>query len=205
MKRIISKSQLSLDNSVIDVEVKNLAIKKASLSSPIKGIITHVPTSPTGSYPNTDDYFEIIDPETEYVSAMVSQQDVIKLKVGQTAKITLDAYRETPFDATISYISYQPVDTVNNKYEVRLTYTRQSEKYNYHLGMTGEIQVTLSQKDNALVIPRQYITSENGKRYVNLFNNQTVEKREINTGIENYQDIEIVSGLNIGDTLSLPQ
>ena len=205
MKRIIDKSQLSLDNSVLDVEVKNLAIKKASLSSPIKGIITHIPSSPTGSYPSSDDYFEVVDPETEYISAMVSQQDVIKLKVGQTAKITLDAYREDPFDATISYISYQPIDTVNNKYEVRLTYTRQPEKYNYHLGMTGEIQVTLSQKDNALIIPRQYIISENGKRYVNLINNQVPEKKEISTGIENYQDIEIISGLQVGDTLSLPQ
>jgi hypothetical protein len=91
MKLLVDKAQLSLDDSVIDVDLKNMAIKKSYLSSPIKGIVTKAPTSQTGSYPNADDYFEIVDPVTEYIFAMVGQQDVIKLKVGQKAKITLDS------------------------------------------------------------------------------------------------------------------
>lgn len=201
MKRIINKSQLSLNNSVIDVELKDMAIKKTYLSSPIKGIITTAPTSQTGAYPIATDYFEIVNPETEYISALVGQQDVIKLKVGQTAKITLDSYRELPFDAKIDYISYSPIDTTNNKYEVRLTYLRDPEKYNYHLGMTGEIEVLLAEKNNAMVISRQYITSDKGKRYVDLINNKIIEKREVLTGMENYEEIEILSGVNVGDTL----
>jgi len=202
MKRIINKSQLSLNNSVIDVELKDMAIKKSYLSSPIKGIVTKSPSSQVGSYPNANDFFEIVDPATEYISAMVGQQDVIKLKVGQKAKITLDSYRDLPFEATVDYVSYSPVDTTNNKYEVKLTYTRDPEKYNYHLGMTGEIEVLLSEKNNTLVLPRQYISSDKGKRYVTLINNKASEKREILTGMENYEEIEILSGLNIGDTVS---
>lgn len=202
MKILVDKAQLSLDDSVIDVDLKNMAIKKSYLSSPIKGIITKAPTSQAGSYPNADDYFEIVDPSTEYISALVSQQDVIKLKVGQKAKITLDSYRELPFDAVISYVSYSPTDTTNNKYTVKLTYSRDPEKYNYHMGMTGEVEVLLLEKDNALVIPRQYITSDNGKRYVNLLNNKIIEKKEVTTGMENYEEIEILSGISVGDTLS---
>ena len=202
MKRVINKSQISLNNSVIDVELKDMAVKKSYLSSPIKGIVTKAPISQSGSYPNTDDYFEIVDPETEYISALVSQQDVIKLKVGQKTKITLDSYRELPFEGTVSYVSYSPIDTTNNKYEVRITYSRDSQKYNYHLGMTSEIEVLLSEKNNAIVVPRQYITSDKGKRYVNLINNKIVEKKEVLTGMENYEDIEILSGINVGDTLS---
>lgn len=202
MKRIINKAQVSLDNSVIDVELKDMAVKKSSLSSPIKGIITQSPTSQAGSYPNASDYFEIVDPETEYISSLVNQQDVIKLKVGQKTKITLDSYRELPFEGTISYVSYSPVDTTNNKYEVRISYPRDPQKYNYHLGMSGEVEVLLSEKNNAIVVPRQYITSDKGKRYVNLINNKVIEKREVLTGMENYEEIEILSGINVGDTLS---
>ncbi|MDD2224850.1 MAG: efflux RND transporter periplasmic adaptor subunit [Candidatus Shapirobacteria bacterium] len=202
MKLLVDKAQLSLDDSVIDVDLKNMAIKKSYLSSPIKGIVTKAPTSQTGSYPNADDYFEIVDPATEYISAMVGQQDVIKLKVGQKAKITLDSYRELPFEATVNYISYNPVDTTNNKYEVKLIYTRQPEKYNYHLGMTGEIEVLLSEKNDALVLPRQYISSDMGKRFVTITNNNSTEKREVTTGMENYEEIEILSGLKVGDTVS---
>lgn len=202
MKRVINKSQISLNNSVIDVELKDMAIKKSYLSSPIKGIITKAPLSQAGSYPDTDDYFEIVDPETEYISALVSQQDVIKLKVGQKTKITLDSYREAPFEGTVSYVSYSPVDTTNNKYEVRISYQRDPAKYNYHLGMTSEVEVLLSEKNNALVVPRQYITSDKGKRFVNSINNKIVEKKEVLTGLENYEDIEILSGVNVGDTLS---
>lgn len=202
MKLLVDKAQLSLDNSVIDVELKNMAIKKSYLSSPIKGIITKSPSSQTGSYPNANDYFEIVDPSTEYISAMVGQQDVIKLKVGQKAKITLDSYRELPFEATVDYISYSPVDTTNNKYEVKLIYTREPEKYNYHLGMTGEIEVLLSEKNDALVLPRQYISSDKGKRYVTIINGELPEKKEVLTGMENYEEIEILSGLKVGDTVS---
>jgi RND family efflux transporter MFP subunit len=204
MKRIVDKSQNTLNNSVIDVELKNLAIQKSYLSSPIKGTITKAPDSQAGAYPATTDYFEIVDPETEYITAMVGQQDVINIKVGQKAKITLDSYRESPFDATISYVSYSQIDdtTNNDKYEVRLTYKREPDKYNYHLGMTGEIEVLLSEKNNALVLPRQYISSENGKRYVSVLNNKIPEKKEVTTGMETYEDMEILSGLNIGDTVS---
>lgn len=202
MKILIDKSQLSLDNSVIDVELKNMAVKKSYLSTPIAGIITKAPVSQNGSYPNANDYFEIVDPATEYITALVSQQDVIKLKVGQKIKITLDSYRETPFEGTISYVSYAPTDTANNKYEIRITYQRNPEKYNYHLGMTCEVEVLLSEKNNAMVLPRQYITSDKGKRYVNLINNKLVEKKEVLTGMENYEEIEILSGVNVGDTVS---
>lgn len=207
MKRIVDKAQNTLDNSVIDVELKDLAIKKSYLSSPIKGIITKAPTSQTGSYPTTTDYFEIVDPETEYMSAMIGQQDVVKIKVGQKAKITLDSYRESPFDATVSYISYSPIDdtTNNNKYEIKLSYKREPEKYNYHLGMTGEIEILLSEKNDALVLPRQYISSENGKRYVVVLNDKIPEKKVITTGMETYEDMEILSGLKVGDTISLPK
>lgn len=202
MKILVDKSQLSLDNSVIDVELKNLALKKSSLSTPINGIITKAPLSQKGSYPTADDYFEIVDPTTEYIVALVGQQDVIKLKVGQIAKITLDSYRETPFEGTVSYVSYSPIDTTNNKYEVRISYTRDPQKYNYHLSMTSEVEVLLSEKNNALVIPRQYLTSDKGKRYVNLMTNNVIQKKEVLTGMENYEDIEILSGVAIGDTLS---
>lgn len=202
MKRIINKSQLSLNNSIIDVELKDMALKKSYLSSPIKGIVTKAPLSQSGSYPNANDFFEIVDPATEYISAMVGQQDVIKLKTGQKAKITLDSYRESPFEATVDYVSYSPVDTTNNKYEVKLIYPRDTQKYNYHLGMTGEIEVLLSEKNNTLVLPRQYISSDKGKRYVNIINNKVPEKREVLTGMENYEEIEILSGLNVGDTVS---
>jgi len=202
MKILVDKAQLSLDNSVIDVDLKNMAIKKSYLSTPIAGIVTKAPASQNGSYPNTDDYFEIVDPTTEYISALVSQQDVIKLKVGQKTKVTLDSYRESPFEGTISYVSYSPIDTTNNKYEVRISYQRDPGKYNYHLGMTCEVEVLLSEKNNAIVVPRQYITSDKGKRYVDLINNKIIEKKEVLTGMENYEEIEILSGVNVGDTIN---
>jgi CxxC motif-containing protein len=41
-----------------------------------------------------------------------------------------------------------------------------------------------------------------GKRYVSVLNNKIIEKKEVTTGMENYEEIEVLSGVNIGDTLS---
>jgi len=69
------------------------------------------------------------------------------------------------------------------------------------LGSTVYFEYELERSDDTIVIPRRLLNSVGGRKYVNvLVDGQRVE-RDVVTGIENNTDIEILSGLNVGDQL----
>jgi hypothetical protein len=69
---------------------------------------------------------------------------------------------------------------------------------------------TLKKAENVLYVPIQAVYTENGKSYVDVLVSgqvnaeniaQSVKKTEITTGINDYQYIEVTSGLNEGDVI----
>jgi len=50
VKRIVDQNQANLDNSVINVELANYALQLSTLTSPLKGIITHEDITVPGLY-----------------------------------------------------------------------------------------------------------------------------------------------------------
>lgn len=69
------------------------------------------------------------------------------------------------------------------------------------LGSTVYFEYELERSDDTIVIPRRLLNSVGGRKYVNvLVDGQRVEC-DVVTGIENNTDIEILSGLEVGDQL----
>jgi len=67
-------------------------------------------------------------------------------------------------------------------------------------GLYAEATLTLEHKQNALSLPLQAVSLANGKATVFLVNADNIlEEREVVTGFQTADDIEIVSGLKLGD------
>jgi RND family efflux transporter MFP subunit len=73
-------------------------------------------------------------------------------------------------------------------------------KYKLTAGMYAEVSLRVQNDPNALTLPLQAIDRGDNKTTVLLVNSQNhVEQREIKTGIEGPDRIQVVSGLNEGD------
>jgi len=206
MKRILVRSQNTLDNSVINYELQDLSLKYATLVSPINGVVVNIDQPSNGvNVTPASASFNIIDPNSIYFKANIDQEDVPKIKVGDIATINLDSFSDQTIESKITYISFTPVSGESNTvYQIRFELPLENNNQNYRLGMDGDVSIKLRQVDNALVIPIDALKQENGQNYVlvreNEDTNQLVRK-EVKIGIENDTKVEILEGLSENDQI----
>lgn len=201
IKRILEKSQFSLDNSVLDVELQSLSLELANLLTPINGIVTRVDTPFAGVNIYTPNLaqFEIVNPETVFFNVSADQAEVTKLKEGQKADIILDSYPEKQFAGEIKTIAYTPKEgETETVYAVKIFLKDSSNKdLSFRLGMTGDAEFTVAEKKDVLFIPSQFIKSDDKGKYVLLGKGK--KKTYIEVGLEANTEAEVIKGLDAGD------
>jgi HlyD family secretion protein len=203
VQRILDRTQYSLDNTVIAYEISDMAIREATLYSPIAGVVTSVeqPLTGTNITPATAT-FTIINPESVYFKSEIDQAEVTKISVGQKATIKIDAFPDAVFESEITYISFIPVaGQTSTVYEIRFKLPVDNKNLNYRLGMDGDALITLEQQDNALTIPLDALNDDNGKSFVWVKGEKDLVKKYVITGIENDTEVQILEGLNSNDSV----
>ncbi|MBN2092902.1 efflux RND transporter periplasmic adaptor subunit [candidate division KSB1 bacterium] len=68
-------------------------------------------------------------------------------------------------------------------------------------GMFVKAEIIAAQKDSAIVIPKEIITSRRGSKTVFIVEKGAAQDRQIDTGLENRDYVEVINGLKVGDRL----
>ncbi len=207
--RQAQQDQKALENAVLDVEIRDIAIRNAALTSPIAGILVSAPSIVPGVVINPTDIFEVVDPNSLLFKAAVDETDIDLVQKGQQATIELDAYPDEPISATVSAISYRSSQSASGTVfvvELPLTNTgTQSAIERYRLGMNGDTDIIVDQRKDVLQIPIDSLIERDDKKYARRRTGEnSAEEVEIQTGIENEEMIEVVSGLSAGDEVVAP-
>lgn len=203
ISRKLDQSQYTLNNAVIDVELTDIAVKYASIYSPIDGIVTSISTPIPGiNVTPVTAQFEIVNPQSIYFASTADQSEVTQLAVGKNGKITLDSFSDNTIESTISAISFVPkAGETSTVYAIKLPFIGDWNQ-KYRQGMTGDVQFILREQKNALTIPSNYLKEDtDGKKYVDIVVKGKREKRFVKIGIEGDEVIEITSGLSKGDKI----
>ncbi len=206
MKRILVRSQNTLDNSVINYELQDLTLKYATLTSPIAGIVTDIEQPNTGVNitPATANFY-IVDPNSIYFEAQIDQEDVTKVKIGDKTTIKLDSFPDQEFESKITYIAFTPVSGQSSTvYEIHFNLPiKDNQALLYRIGMDGDAIISLNEVNNALVIPLDAVHQEDDKTYVLVKegDNKNLTKKYIKLGIENDDYIEVLEGLSENDQI----
>ncbi len=198
LKRIAQRAQDNLDNTVTDVELRDLAIKFSSIYSPINGEIINNPKFFAGSNVSIADTIATVADlsKLEFV-AQVDETEIGKVTAGQEATITLDAFPDEKIDATVERIAPASVTTSTGSTAFEVVFTL-PESNKFKIGMNGTADVQIQRVDISLVIPQEAVQDNNtvyvrsGKDYQKI----TVEK-----GIESDTEVEITKGLNENDKI----
>lgn len=119
------------------------------------------------------------------IEMLVDEVDIVKLKPGQPVVLTLDAYGERIFKARLSKI-YPEKDERNQTFLVEALFEERPEVL--YAGLSGEANIIVSQKDSALVIPKNYLINGNTVKTDNGF-------ITVKTGMESIDSVEVISGL----------
>ena len=198
LKRIAQRSQADLDNSVIQVELEDLAIKFSKLLSPINGYIVDKEDFFAGEnvFP-TDTIVTVADFGKMQFVAEVDETDIGKIRQDQKVKINIDALPDKIIEASIILIGPKAITTSTGAtaFEVKINLKGVED---LRLGMNGEAKIVIESISNALVAPLDAIVQD---RYVWVKKDDTYQKREIEKGLEGDLEIQIVSGLEKDETV----
>ena len=136
----------------------------------------------------------------------IDERDILSLAAGQTAEILLDALPGATFHGTISRINVAGATGGGSaRYTVELVLPRAPEMLP---GMSASAVIITYVVEDVLVLPVQAVQEIAGREFV--FMGQTsasapTDEQDIISGISDGLLVEIVSGLNIGDTVYYEQ
>jgi multidrug efflux pump subunit AcrA (membrane-fusion protein) len=143
-------------------------------------------------------FVTLTDLGTTEVRARFSEADTAKIHPGQAAKVEFESLGQ---QLTARVIRIDPIETVVANvvtYTVTLLLDKKLEEIKP--GMTGNVDVIISQKQNVLRLPVTAINPRNGRATVQVVKpDGTQETRQVSTGLKGDDDIEITSGLDAGD------
>lgn len=208
MQRVLDRSQYGLNKSVLDVELTSLALKYATLISPIDGIVVEVNQPVSGiNIVAGSPIVTIVDPKSIYFRSEVDEEDVVKIHPGQASQISLDSYKDQPVNTNIGYIAFDSLESkAATVYEVRFPLVLDNTNLNYRLGMNGNVNIINQTKNNVLTLPLDAIYEEGSSKFVYRLSLDGTKKLKtpVTTGIDDSKSIEIISGLTLEDKVVVP-
>lgn len=202
----------SLTQAQVAVDQAQNNIAKAKLVAPFDGVVAAVnynvgdtvgggggSTSSSGiSVSASGAGVVLADPSALQVKVTLSEVDVAKIKVGQRSQMTLDAVPGGTFTATVSAIG--PVPTITSgvvNYPVFLTIVKPDPAIKP--GMTANLNIEVDRRDNVMLIPTRAVRTQGNQKLVSVqYQGQTIQTPVV-TGLSNDTQIEVVSGLKVGD------
>lgn len=199
ISRVLAKNQFDLDKAVLDVEIKDLAVKLATLVTPVAGTVIRAEPPLAGvNVTAASAVYTVADPDHLLFEAEIDEADIGGLAAGQPAQLLLDAFPDKPLDLTVSRIDFNA--TIDSSgatvYQAKLNLPDPAGLY---LGLNGEVTIITAEKTNVLTIPLAAITDGT----VQVIRNNRPETVTVETGISSDEAVEIISGLAEGEQIVL--
>ena len=221
-KQDLDNAQFEYDTAASSLSEAESDVAETVITAPMSGVVVGEPKTPVtmavqgNSSPTV--IMRIADTGTKQIIAKVDETDIGKIKVGQDATFTVDSYTNKTFTAHVSKISQTDTtyswDTTNTTsssaassasviyYYVTLNVDDPND--DLRLGMTARVDISTSQKENALVVPIAALKTNNSGSYVVVVHDDgSTENVMVQTGIYSDDYVEITSGLSVGDKVSI--
>ncbi len=183
-------------------------VQETVITAPIDGTVIGKPL-PAGEtvaqgVANPIVILTIADMSKMQIEAQVDQTDIGKVVVGQKVSFTVDAYPEKIFLGTVSNISHKAVVQQNVIY---YTVTIDIKEGNNLLkpSMVARVSIVTGESKDALTLPLAAIRTDKGGKYVVVAKQNSEETVRVKTGIMGEERVEILAGLNEGDSVVIPQ
>ena len=137
------------------------------------------------------------------VTINVDESRIMSLELGQSAQISIDSVGDDIFTGKLTEINKTATSSSGG---TRYTAVVTLDKTEAMLaGMTASVVIRISGVDNAVIIPVEALHQTSSMSYVYTQYDENTDKfggmSEVITGISNSSYVEIISGLNEGDTV----
>lgn len=185
-------------------------LRTGSLNAPFDGIVTDMldegTTDAVSAYLGTASSGALITiaPDKQVcVSVSVDETDILSLEMGQSAEVTISSIGEDVYPATVTEISRLGSSLSGvTQYSAVVTLDKTPRMLS---GMSASVDIQIRGVDDVVLIPVDALHQTRNTSYVYTEYNEELKEYggmvEVTAGASNSSFVEIISGLNPGDTV----
>jgi len=197
--RELRNAELQLTNAKNDLENAEIRLEKMKINVPISGVIVKLPhLTPNSKIPEGTSLATIMDYSRMFVDVSLPENTMTEIKTGQKVQITNYSLPNDTLIGTVSELS-PAIDINTRTYLGKVRFS--NPKLLIRPGMFVKSLIKVNQKNDIIIIPKEIIISDQRGKRVFIVKENTAFERIIETGIENEDMIEVVSGLEVNERL----
>lgn len=210
LRAACSAARADVEQSQARIAVARAAMTRTVLRAPFAGVVGKVSgqlgeyTTPSPPGIPTPPAVDLIDDSCLYVTAPIDEVDVARIRAGQPATITMEAFPGRRMPGRVRRIAPYVLDLEKQArtVDVEVELTNRDDAKALLVGYSADVEIVLDVRDNVLRVPAQALMEGNR---VLLFsaNPGILEERKLDVGIANWQYAEVRSGLQAGEKVVL--
>lgn len=218
-KGLASKEQLDQarsrrDAAIADLRAAAARVKSASaavavakdevahiqIRAPFDGVVAKRNVEVGESVIPGQPLLELVGDRQLYVSAPIDERDAGRLREGLPARMTVDAYPGVVWTGVVTRVApiVEELKQQSRTLEVEAALPEDPSKPPVRPGMTADLEVVLARRERVTRVPTLAIV-EGRRLYV--VEKGRAERREVQTGVRNWEWTEVRSGVRPGDRI----
>jgi len=166
---------------------------------------TEGPIQPGTSVRQFQELLNIPDFNYLGVDVQVHETNIKRIKEGQKAIITIDAFPDTKFEGTVKKISLMPdavMKSLNpdiNVYNTQVVFDKSASFLKP--GMSAQVEIIVDKKAKVIAIPVVSVLFEKNLPFCYVLKGNKIEERKLELGDSNDRMVEVKSGLKEGEVI----
>lgn len=190
--------KLSLENFENSLRARERERTKMTVTAPSDGVVTNV-FARVGDLIGSNSPIAMVMAVTRTVEAKISEENFAAVKLGQRASVRFLTYGSDQYNAIVSKI-LPSADSTTQRYTAFLDVVL-PEGRALVPGLTGEVSIIISERANAVVIPRRALVGD----YVYVVEGNQLVLRPVEKGYESLNQVEILKGLAADERVVVEQ
>lgn len=198
----LARAKAAFEEAQTSYAAAQSLLNQANVRAPFAGTVFSIPVSKSEYVPTGALLLQMADLSKMQVRGYFDEPEIGKLRVGQPITIEWDA---RPGRVWHGHVERVPSTIITygtrNVGEVLITIDDADESLLPNTNV--RVTVTTANEGNALNIPREALHTERGTSYVYQLADGTLHRADVTVGNLNLTQVEILSGLNVGDVVAL--
>lgn len=204
----IKSAEANVEQLKSSLEYTHAQLAKARVTAPFRGVIAEIlvdigesmasGSAGAGALMMRTPLFRLVNMDAMTVRAPIDEVDSDVVTLGMEARVTLEPFPDTELLGEVTYIAPVVKTTLEQNRTVNVKVVLKEGLSMCRPGMSADVTVLLSSKNNVLYVPSDAVMSRPDGDFVRTIADGVVVDRKVELGLTNWDTSEVLAGLDEG-------
>lgn len=195
-----AKEQLEADNQTKEIEqqtsLENLEAAENGITAEFDGVVTQIDATEGQVAANGSQILKLESTEDVAVRITVTKYDLDKIKIGQSAKVTIGSKE---YQGEVSKIDKMAEKNNSGATVVGTEIKITNPDSDVILGVEAKVVISTAREENVIIVPVTAVNVDVDGEFVYTVENNVLLKKPVQTGISSDTYVQITEGLSEGE------